>query len=81
MKRLRGINLGGWLMMEGYIIGGRNISEHIFKAKLAKIYGQDFVSEFTRKFRQAFITDQDLLQIKELGFNCVRLPFNYRLLI
>ena len=67
-------------MMEGYILGGRNIPEHVFKAELAKLYGPAFVAEFTKKFREVFITDQDFTQIKKLGFNCVRLPFNHRLL-
>jgi len=78
--RLRGIGLGGFLMMEGYILGGRNIPESVFKAKLAKIYGKDFISEFSRRFRDNFIRDEDFFKIKRLGFNCVRLPFNYRLL-
>jgi endoglucanase len=78
--RLRGINLGGWLMMEGYILGGRNIPEHVFKLRLEKIFGPAFVGDFTRKFRDSFITVGDIRNIKALGFNCVRLPFNYRLL-
>ncbi|PIS28654.1 hypothetical protein COT42_07375 [Candidatus Saganbacteria bacterium CG08_land_8_20_14_0_20_45_16] len=80
MQQLRGLNLGGWLMMEGYILGGRNIPEHLFKRELAKLYGPDFVVEFTKRFRESFITDQDFARIKKLGLNCVRLPFNYRLL-
>ena len=27
---LKGINLGSWLNPEGYILGGRNISYHVF---------------------------------------------------
>lgn len=77
---LRGINLGGWLMMEGYILGGRNIPESVFKAGLAKLYGPDFVKEFTKNFRENFFRASDCVIIKNLGFNCVRLPFNYRLL-
>lgn len=78
--KLRGINFGGWLMMEGYILGGRNIPEHIFKEKLVELFGRDFVSTFSRRFRDNFIQDDDYEIIKKLGFNCVRLPFNYRLL-
>lgn len=78
--RLCGINLGGWLMMEGYILGGRNIPESVFKAELAKRFGKNFISEFSKKFRSSFVASEDIQQIKKLGFNCVRLPFNYRLL-
>ena len=69
--RLTGISLGGWLMMEGYMLGGRNIPEHIIK-KMAP--------EFTAEFRNRFITRKDAEIIKNLGFNCVRMPFNYRLI-
>lgn len=78
--RLRGIALGGWLMMEGYMLGGRNIPEHVFKANLAKIYGKAFLKKFSRKFRSSFVSSHDFEKIKKLGFNCVRLPFNYRIL-
>jgi hypothetical protein len=70
--RLTGLALGGWLMMEGYMLGGRNIPEHIFR--------QQVTDDFTREFRNRFFTPQDAQIIKKLGFNCVRLPFNYRVL-
>ena len=69
--RLTGISLGGWLMMEGYMLGGRNIPEHTFK---------QMAPEFVPEFRKRFVTQKDAEIIKELGFNCVRLPFNYRLI-
>ncbi len=77
---LRGLNLGGWLMMEGYILGGRNIAERQFKKELAKKQGAAAVKEFTRAFRGAFIREDDLKAISRMGLNCVRLPFNYRLI-
>lgn len=73
--RLTGIALGGWLMMEGYMLGGRNIPEHTFKQQLGSLE-----TEFTHEFRNRFITPQDAQIIKKLGFNCVRIPFNYRML-
>ncbi len=77
---LRGVNLGAWLMMEGYILGGRNIPEHEFKKQLTKLYGRQFVIKFSKAFRDSFIAKNDIRKIKDLGFNCVRLPFNYRIL-
>lgn len=73
--RLTGISLGGWLMMEGYMLGGRNLAEHIFKEKLG-----NRAEAFSREFRQRFLTEKDADTIKKLGFNCVRLPFNYHLI-
>ncbi|MEK7376033.1 MAG: glycoside hydrolase family 5 protein [Candidatus Margulisiibacteriota bacterium] len=76
---LRGINIGGWLMMEGYMLGGRNIAEHIFKADMAKRYGKNSMTQFTKNFRNSYFTESDIKAVKKLGFNCVRLPFNYRI--
>ena len=76
---LRGVNLGGWLMMEGYILHGRNIAEKIFKAEFKKRCGQKELDNFARLYRDNFITESDFRNISSLGFNCIRLPFNYRL--
>lgn len=73
--RLTGIAIGGWLMMEGYMLGGRDVPEHIFKQQLG-----DRKEEFTREFRNRFFNQADAQIVKKLGFNCVRIPFNYRLL-
>lgn len=77
---LRGIALGGWLMMEGYILGGRNFPEKIFRQEFEKTLGKEAMEDFTRSFRGSFIREYDLELIKEWGANCVRIPFNYRLI-
>jgi endoglucanase len=77
---LHGVNLGGWLMMEGYILHGRNIAERIFKAEFKKRWGQKELDSFTKLYRNNFITEADFKNISSLGFNCIRLPFNYRLI-
>ena len=78
--RLKGVNLGGWLMMEGYMLGGRNIPEKAFREGFEKALGKDALEEFTRAFRDAFIREEDIKTIKSWGANCVRIPFNYRLI-
>ena len=35
-ERLKGVNIGGWLLMEGYLLGGRNIPEQEFKDRFKK---------------------------------------------
>ena len=77
---LRGVNLGGWLMMEGYIFYGRNIPEKVFKAEFKKRYSRKELDNFTNLYRDNFIQESDFKNISSLGFNCIRLPFNYRLL-
>lgn len=76
---LRGVNLGGWLMMEGYLLGGRNIAEHIFKKDIAKTCGKAGLRGFEDSFRRNFITAGDFANIKKMGANCIRLPFHYKI--
>jgi aryl-phospho-beta-D-glucosidase BglC (GH1 family) len=76
---LKGVALGGWLMMEGYMLSGRNIPEKAFKEGLEKSAGREAVEEFTRAWRDTFIREHDIKLIKESGANCIRVPFNYRL--
>lgn len=77
---LRSIGVGGWLMMEGYMLGGRNIPEHVFKAEIARLYGRSRLISFTSEFQKHFFNESDVIRIKKLGFNCVRLPMNYRVI-
>ncbi len=79
-SRLRGVNLGGWLMMEGYILGGRNIAEQEFKADFKKRFGARGLKDFEKAFRSSFIQEKDFKNLAAMGVNCVRLPFNYRLI-
>lgn len=76
---LKGFNLGGWLMMEGYILYAPNIAERIFKDKFKQILGASVLDEFEKAFRGNFIQESDFKNIASLGFNCVRLPFNHKL--
>ncbi|MCK9615502.1 MAG: hypothetical protein M0R48_08365, partial [Candidatus Omnitrophica bacterium] len=78
--RLKGVNLGSWLLMEGYILGGRNIAESIFKQNFKKTNGTAALCEFERLFRDNFIKEEDFKNIAQMGANCIRLPFNYRLI-
>ncbi|RKY39830.1 MAG: hypothetical protein DRP75_00860 [Candidatus Omnitrophota bacterium] len=77
---LRGVNLGGWLMMEGYILGGRNIPEKEFKRDFARRLGREELRRFERDFYSNFIRKEDIRRLKSMGVNCLRLPFNFRLL-
>ncbi|MFA5337685.1 MAG: cellulase family glycosylhydrolase [Candidatus Omnitrophota bacterium] len=79
--KLKGINLGSWLLMEGYILGGRNIAESIFKQNFKKANGAAALCEFERLFRDNFIKEEDFKNIAQMGANCIRLPFNYRLIV
>ncbi len=77
---LQGVNLGGWLMMEGYILHAPNLPEKNFKASFTKTLGHSALEGFEKDFRGAFITKNDIKKIASLNLNCIRVPFNYRLI-
>ncbi|MBN2483429.1 MAG: cellulase family glycosylhydrolase [Candidatus Omnitrophica bacterium] len=78
--RLRGVNLGGWLLMEGYLLAGRNIAVKEIKSQFKKQYGPQELEKFEKAFRTNFITEDDFKTISRWGANCIRVPFHYRLL-
>ena len=77
---LKGVNLGGWLMMEGYIMHAPNRAEQLFKKNFKKALGGLALSSFEKEFRANFIRKEDFESIRSLGFNCIRLPFNHKLI-
>lgn len=77
---LKGVNLGGWLMMEAYILHAPNIAEQVFKKNFARALGRDELISFEKEFRDHFIREDDIRRIAQWGFNCIRLPFNFRLI-
>ncbi|MBU1113147.1 MAG: glycoside hydrolase family 5 protein [Candidatus Omnitrophica bacterium] len=80
VKKVKGVNLGSWLLMEGYILGGRNIPEHIFKRRFKSLYGQKELERFQTFFRDNYITEADFKNIADMQASVVRLPFNCRLI-
>jgi glucan 1,3-beta-glucosidase len=78
MEHIRGVNLGGWLVLE------RWITPSVFK-------GTDATDEYTlcealgapeakvrlQRHREAFIREEHVRRIAEMGMNTVRLPIGY----
>jgi hypothetical protein len=77
---LRGVNLGGWLLWEGWIFGEGFVSETDILKKLNTLVGFEATQAFRRGIYSNFIAEEDLRKIAELGFNSVRVPVNWRLL-
>ncbi|MBP9854399.1 MAG: glycoside hydrolase family 5 protein [Candidatus Omnitrophica bacterium] len=77
---LRGVNLGGWLMMEAYFMHSPNLAVHRFKDHFKKVLGEKALIDFEHSFQNNFIKESDFKNIKQQGFNCIRLPFNGRLI-
>lgn len=77
---LRGVNLGGWLMPEGYIMQAPNRSYRYFRAAFEKAHGKAEFFALEKAFRSHFIQEDDFQRIARLGCNSVRLPFHYGLI-
>ena len=75
---LKGVNFGGWLMMEAYFVYAPNLPQQIFEKEFAKQCGAKALNELMGKFRDNFITEADFKQVASWGMNCIRLPFHYK---
>src|SRR5882672_10995367 len=76
---LRGINLGNWLVPEGYMFRMDSVnSPRLLHQVTAELLGPDAAREFWVRFQDNYITRDDIQLIRDAGFNSVRVPFNYR---
>ena len=80
---LSGWGLGNWLLCEGYMWLAhdnrgfdrpRNIEETV-----RDLTGSSYAAEFWKRFRKNYITRHDIARMAELGYNSLRIPFNWRL--
>lgn len=79
---LRGINLGNWLMPEGYMFKFKSAnSPRLIQTVINQLVGEDEARRFWKSYRDSYITAEDIKFIKQSGFNSVRIPFNYRLFV
>ncbi len=80
---LRGIGLGGWLVPEGYMLNSTAVANSPTEIKNAIIdlIGETETDAFFERYRSNFITERDIDSIAAWGFNSIRLPLHYELLI
>lgn len=79
---LKGINLGNWLLPEGYMFKFKATnSPRLIEAAINQLIGEDEARRFWQTYRDNYITREDIRFIKQSGFNSVRVPFNYRLFV
>lgn len=79
---LRGINLGNWLLPEGYMFHfERAASPRQIEDVVAELVGDVAAAEFWREWQEHYITQADIRLIRKLGFNSVRVPLNWRLFV
>jgi endoglucanase len=77
---IQGINLGNWLNPEGYMfLFQRTNSGRLIDEAFLELVGPDFTNAFWKKFKDNYITREDIRYIKSTGMNSIRLPFHYKL--
>jgi len=75
--RLRGVNLGGWMLIEDYMIG-LPWTEWKIREQFRHVLGDEAYSAFFNAYMESYIAEADIAFLARCGFNFVRLPFNYR---
>jgi endoglucanase len=79
---LKGINLGNWLLPEGYMFKFKSAnSPRRIEAVLNQLVGETEARRFWKTYLDNYVTAEDIRFIKQAGFNSVRVPFNYRLFV
>jgi len=79
---LKGINLGNWLLPEGYMFKFKTTnSPRLIQAAISELVGEDEARRFWKNYRDNYVTREDIHFIKQSGFNSVRVPFSYRLFV
>ncbi|MEW6127850.1 MAG: glycoside hydrolase family 5 protein [Acidobacteriota bacterium] len=79
---LKGINLGNWLLPEGYMFKFESASSpRLIHTVINQLIGEAEAAKFWNEFRNRYITREDIRFIKQAGFNSVRVPFHYGLLV
>ncbi len=77
--QLKGVNLGAWLIWEDWLCPYEEATDHYDVLEtLIERFGVEKAYELMDIYMDNWITEYDLDLIKEMGFNCVRVPFWYR---
>lgn len=81
LLHLKGVNLGNWLLPEGYMFKMHNCnSPRKIDQAIRELIGNSATTAFWDAFLENYITEDDIKWLSEAGVNIIRLPFDYRLL-
>jgi len=78
---LRATNLGNWLVPEGYmwLFQGGPQSPGEIRALVLELLGPEGSAAFWQKYRENYITREDIAFLHRAGFNAIRVPMHYNL--
>ena len=79
---LEGFGLGGWLLMEGYMLhtSGFANAQWEIKEKIENLIGQTNAETFYQAYHENYVRKTDVDEIAAWGFNSIRLPMHYNIL-
>ena len=78
---LRGVGLGGWMLQEGYMmnsVGGAD-TQYQFRDNLIELVGAEETQIFYDNWLDNFVTETDIENLANQGYNSVRLAMHYNL--
>jgi hypothetical protein len=79
---VKGINLGNWLVPEGYMFKFAHArAPREIAGVIETLIGPDAAARFWSTFRDVYIGERDIKFIKTAGFNTVRVPLHWRLFV
>lgn len=80
---LSGWGLGNWLLCEGYMwrAGPRGDRPRHLEQVVRELAGSDYAAKFWPRFRENYIRREDILRMAELGYNSLRVPIGWRVLM
>lgn len=79
---LRGMGLGGWMLQEGYMLQLPELGQqHVVRRRIAGLIGEPRTAAFYRAWLDSHMTKADVDWMAAQGFNSIRLPMHYDLLM
>jgi endoglucanase len=78
--QLRGVNLGGWLLLEEWMcpMDSSGLKDDLSARKtLIDRFGEPMADDLLSAYEDAWISEQDLDNIASMGMNVIRVPFWY----
>lgn len=80
---LRGVGLGSWLLPEGYMwrFPEKGDRPRRIEQMIKDLVGNEKAEIFWENYYEGYISEEDIKKIAQEGFNSIRIPINWSLLI
>ncbi len=80
---VKGINLGHWLVQEGYMFGFNRKTEAPgqIRSTFERLLGRSGAARFWTRFYDGYVAEDDVRFIGAAGFNTIRVPLDYRMFV